>query len=354
LLEDLEQNHQRLHSSGIRFGRSRLAIRAKSAEGLNPCQHCALCLSGCPYGLIYSSAQTIDHLAEKGEITYLRDHLVETFDSAEDEVTVRGNRPSTGDAFTIRAKRVFIAAGVLPTAMIVLRSLKILDRPVVLADSQYFIYPLLRFKAVPGVDTERMHTAAQAFLEVDDPSVSPHLVHMQIYGYSGFLRDELMRTFLRWPLRSAWFRRQFLGRLLVAQGFIHSSESGSIHLTLRKSSDDKIHMESKLQPSMNALATILRLGWKLLRSTFALRAIPLIPGLKVPNPGSGYHSGGSFPMREKPGELETDLLGRLPGHPRVHLVDASVLPSVPATSITFSIMANSHRIATAVSESATS
>jgi choline dehydrogenase-like flavoprotein len=30
---------------------------------------------------------------------------------------------------------------------------------------------------------------------------------------------------------------------------------------------------------------------------------------------------------------------------RVHLVDASVLPSIPATSITFSVMANAHRIA---------
>jgi hypothetical protein len=30
---------------------------------------------------------------------------------------------------------------------------------------------------------------------------------------------------------------------------------------------------------------------------------------------------------------------------RVHLVDASVLPSVPATTITLGVMANAHRIA---------
>jgi choline dehydrogenase-like flavoprotein len=29
---------------------------------------------------------------------------------------------------------------------------------------------------------------------------------------------------------------------------------------------------------------------------------------------------------------------------RVHVVDASVLPSVPATTITYTIMANAHRI----------
>ncbi|HEX9047187.1 MAG TPA: NAD-dependent epimerase/dehydratase family protein, partial [Verrucomicrobiae bacterium] len=64
-------------------------------------------------------------------------------------------------------------------------------------------------------------------------------------------------------------------------------------------------------------------------------------------PGRGFHSGGSFPMRQNPGELETDALGRLRGWRRIHLVDASVLPDIPATQITFSVMANAHRIGSA-------
>ena len=40
----------------------------------------------------------------------------------------------------------------------------------------------------------------------------------------------------------------------------------------------------------------------------------------------------------------TDRLGRLHGLSRIHVVDASVLPSIPATTITFSVMANAHRI----------
>jgi choline dehydrogenase-like flavoprotein len=43
--------------------------------------------------------------------------------------------------------------------------------------------------------------------------------------------------------------------------------------------------------------------------------------------------------------LETDVFGRLPGWKRVHLVDASVFPSIPATTITLTAMANAHRIA---------
>ena len=52
-------------------------------------------------------------------------------------------------------------------------------------------------------------------------------------------------------------------------------------------------------------------------------------------------------MRKSPVGLETDSLGRLAGLHRVFLVDASVFPSIPATTITLSVMANAHRIASA-------
>ncbi len=69
--------------------------------------------------------------------------------------------------------------------------------------------------------------------------------------------------------------------------------------------------------------------------------ILLDPGL----PGRGYHSGGTFPMRANPRYRETDCLGRPFGFERVHLVDASVFPTIPAGPITFSAMANAVRIA---------
>jgi choline dehydrogenase-like flavoprotein len=49
-------------------------------------------------------------------------------------------------------------------------------------------------------------------------------------------------------------------------------------------------------------------------------------------------------MRAQPGAFESDSLGRPSGWSRVHVVDASVLPAIPSTTITFSVMANAHRI----------
>lgn len=50
-------------------------------------------------------------------------------------------------------------------------------------------------------------------------------------------------------------------------------------------------------------------------------------------------------MKRMPGFLETDQWGCLSSLPGVHIVDASVLPSVPASTIAFTVMANAHRIA---------
>ena len=346
LLEDLDARRLSLRDAGIIYGRSRLAIRASGDDRHPECARCALCLSGCPYGLIYSSAQTLEDLIQSGKVDYRPNLLVEKFEQVGEDVIVTGRDLAESVSFTHRAKRVFVAAGVLPTAKIVLNSLHAFDTPVQLRDSQYFIYPMLRFSITDGVETEKMHTSSQVFVEMDDKRVSGHLVHLQIYGYSSFLHHELNRTFLGWPLRLPSFSRQFLGRLLVAQGFIHSNESGSVALTLKRARDGKVYLEARVRHSRKALITALKVGWKLLKQSLNLRAVPLLPGLQFPNPGSGYHSGGTFPMRRNPQALETDTLGRLPAMDRVHVVDASVLPSIPATSITFSVMANAHRIAT--------
>lgn len=345
LFDDLRQNHDVLAAAGVRFGRSRLAIHAGGKPGSPACPGCTLCLTGCPYGLIYSSAETLAGLVRDGRVDYLPGHRVERFESTAGQAMLHGRRTVDGSPFELRAARAFIGSGVLPTAAIALESLGAQDRTIVLRDSQYFIYPLLRFRGVSGVEYEAMHTSAQAFVEINDPGVSEHLVHLQVYGYSGFLHHELNRTFLRFPLRSARFREAFLGRVLIAQGFLHSKESGHLELSLRRPAGERSVLFCRPVRSAAVVKRVLGVGAKLAVQSARLGLVPLIPGVKIPRPGSGYHSGGSFPMSDSPTELETDLLGRLPSHDRVHLVDASVLPGIAATSVTLSVMANAHRIA---------
>ena len=47
---------------------------------------------------------------------------------------------------------------------------------------------------------------------------------------------------------------------------------------------------------------------------------------------------------------ESDRLGRVSHFSKIHMVDGTVLPSLPATTITYTIMANAYRIGSEVGE----
>lgn len=350
-LNDLENSRSHLAQHGISGGKARLAIRATDYEGSPLCRYCNLCLSGCPDRLIYSSAQSFSTWISRDQIRYLPGHLVERVEETDSGSKVHGIRLAGKEPFRMEAGRVFLATGVLATAKILQSSRTDLPRRIRLLDSQYFIFPLLRFRAVGDVETEPAHTAAQVFLEINDKAVSKHLVHLQIYGYSAFLRDEVLRGWVRFPLRWTWLRKQFFSRLLIVQGFLHSEDSGHLQITTSPGNrpDQALQIRPVRDPS--SIRTIILLGLKLLANSLRLRAL-VLPLWKLPPPGSGYHSGGSFPMSRNPEAGQTDTLGRPVGWKFTHIVDSSTFPSIPATSITMSVMANAHRIASLATRSA--
>jgi choline dehydrogenase-like flavoprotein len=332
-----------LKAAGFTVGASRLAVRA-SGEDPNRCRYSGLCLHGCPYHAIYNASETLEALVRKGEVAYRGGIYVDRLIRTADGITIQGHdrgRPGARSEFT--ASRVFVACGALSSTRLMLESTGRLPHTHRLVDSQYFLVPMVSVRAAPvGVATQG-NTLAQVFLELDDARVSRHTVHMQIYGYNDLV---LSRLTARLPVAADRLERRLgplIGRMVVVQGYLHSADSPqmSIH-----ASADGVRITG--EAPVDGIARVKRLVCRLAASARALGMAP-IPGLvQVGHPGKGNHLGGSFPMRREPSELETDTLGRLPQWDRVHLVDATVLPSVPATTVTLSVMANAHRIATSV------
>jgi choline dehydrogenase-like flavoprotein len=220
-----------------------------------------------------------------------------------------------------------------------LRSQGAYDRPLTLRDSQYFLVPIIRARGIRNVDSEALYTLSQAFLELFHPRLGPHPVHLQIYTYSETIAAAVRGSL--GPLKM--FARPILERLLIVQGYLHSNESSAIQMTLKRDgSKDLLQLEPVINPGTGgAVRRVLR---ELQGQCRALGGLVIPPMLQIAQPGRGFHCGGSLPMRTQPGEFETDTLGRPRGLSRVHVVDASILPAVPATTITFSVMANAHRI----------
>jgi choline dehydrogenase-like flavoprotein len=347
LLRDLELNASRLSSRGVRFGASRLAVQAEGA-GKPGCVHCGMCLYGCPYEFIYNSAHTLDELQGNGSFTYRPGVVVEHLEEVSSQVEVTGRNLDGAGGFQMRADKVFVACGVLSTARILLASLDAYGQPIHALDNCYFLLPLVRYRGQPGALGERLHTLAQVFIEMVDPAIGPRRAHLQVYTYNELLREEMAR--MMGPVRGAlpMIQRSLLGRLLLVQGYLHSDLSGRIRIVLncgKEGASPTLDLTGEPNPQTGpALVALRRRLWA---ERAAMKAVPISRMLRVGLPGRGFHTGGTFPMRAHPGPFEVDVLGRPHGFTRVHVVDASVFPSLPATTITLSVMANAHRIGTA-------
>jgi choline dehydrogenase-like flavoprotein len=340
MLRDMERHTGSLAGKGVQYGAARIAVHAR--QNGHDCALCGLCMYGCPYQLIYSTSTTLRQLLQNPDFHYVSGFHARRVEETRDQVKISGVRLPQQIAQHFEGDRVYLACGFLETTALLLRSLDRYDRVTAASDSQYFLLPLLRFRGTAGVRSESLHTLAQLFLEINDPKVSPYTVHLQTYTY-----NELFEV----AVRSAFFgaggflpTAALLSRLLLFQGYLHSSQSGRLSMELRRESsgDDLLYVSATKRPeTRRQIGALIR---KLFTMAAELRAVPLPSQLRVGGPGRGFHGGGSLPMREHPEGMESDVFGRPAGLRRIHAVDSSIFPSIPATTITLTAMANAHRI----------
>ena len=316
--------------TAFQFSPSRLAVDPK-------CVRCGLCLYGCPYGYIYNSADTLSALRADRNFTYRPGVVVQRVTEASSHVELSGVTVDRETPFAMSVDRAFLACGVFSTARILLASVEAFGETVRAADNCYFLLPLLRYRNQKDVRREALHTLAQVFLELHDDAIGRHTVHLQVYTYNELLRQQIRN--MVGPL-APLAEGAVLGRLLLIQGYLHSDLSPSINVSLDRDGTLSLTGEpnARTKPALDALRK------RMWSERSALRAFPVARAMRVGKPGRGFHTGGTFPMRAQPGRLETDVDGRLRGFSRLHVVDASVFPSLPATTITLSVMANAHRI----------
>jgi choline dehydrogenase-like flavoprotein len=345
LLRDLDMSKAALEAEGVMFGRSRLAVAFEGVDGRQGCSYCGMCIYGCPYDLIYSAASTMDRLSANQNFRYQNGVLVEKLAEAGGEIKIQARSLYGSEELEFHGDRVFLAAGVLSSTRILLRSLDAFNRPLVIRHSEHFQLPLIRYRKTRDIASEELHTMTQVYIEIQDGDICDHMIHMQVYAYND-LYDVVMKKLLGpvAPLLKCPIE-EILGRLLIIKGYLHSSCSSHIVARLEPGRSGALVLEGR--PSDEANDIFRKIKTKLLRNRKYFRAVPSPKMAAIGIPGTGNHSGGSFPMRKTPAAFETDTLGRPCGFEKVHVVDATVFPSIPATTILLSIMANAHRIASA-------
>ncbi len=339
LLGRLEMKKEQLNRAGIYFGQARQAVNQQ-------CRKCGMCLYGCPYGVIFNSTQTRDRMLENSAFSYRKGFCVRRFEEQGGGVRLWASDMNNEQEVQFSAKHVFVACGVLPTFKLLMSSLEYYDRPVDMKDSQHFYLPLLHsWKSARDPGSEDSHSLVQLFIEIIDPTRFEKTAHVQIYTFNDLYPIDMKKRFGPFAELFSPLIKKLSQRLIVAQGFLHSDYSPRIEIRMtREGTRTVLQMEEKGNAKTKEALGFLRN--RISRLSRQAGLLPLTPLSRPGSTGSSFHCGSTFPMKDKPTGLESDTLGRPAGLQRVFIVDASVLPDIPATTITLSVMANAHRIAT--------
>lgn len=331
-----------VRARGVTLGEARLAMRAPH------CAECGLCLTGCPYGLIYASSQTLQPLIEREAVKYRDGMLVLRVGEDEQGCWIEAKDLRNGTIRIERSDRVLLACGGLGTTRVVLNSIRPDTRSLTLEESAQIVLPFASARAQHDPCTYSTFTLNQFNVLIEYGRAGLDLAQIHLYPYNPTFEEALPA-----PLRQRQVaRRAVLRRVVAGLGYLPSWASPKVALAVGRSGTDElpaVHLSARTNRSTRrALAAVLS---RLLAVAPALDLWPVIPSLRLSGPAKSYHFGGSFPHvfgRPTHGALETDTLGRPSEWRRVHLIDASVFPTVAATTFTLTVMANAHRIASTI------
>lgn len=340
-LQRLEEAAPMVHGRPVLVGRARLALRAaaeptatRSPDGLGP--------SATSRRSIDATGPHLARLAAEGRVDYRRGLVVRSVEEVRDRVVVRCAIDGGGRE-DIHASAAFVAAGAIGSTRILLETLELWDQPRRLSSAHGFLMPALVRSA--GSTDPAAIDGPSFFVELRvDPS--PHWIHVQVSPPKAPSMGPMGGTG-RWRDVGERVLRRSAPHLLVAMCNLHSSEGGHHLLTLSKSQRGgppvlRIDTVDRGDFAARARQVGAELG-PVLRAA-GMAALPPW-GPLAPSEPRAWHIGSTLPMREHPVEAwETDVLGRPRGFARTHVVDAAVLPSIPATTIALVSMANATRI----------
>jgi hypothetical protein len=143
---------------------------------------------------------------------------------------------------------------------------------------------------------------------------------------------------------------ELLRHISLGLGYLPSWASPRLRVVARQSRGSELLPDLEIGPADSASGRIPMLREVFHRITRAAPYLDLLP-IRVMQfvsaSGKSYHFGGSFSHArlDRAGTLNTDRVGRLKAWRRIHMVDGSVFPGIPATTFTLTVMANAHRIA---------
>lgn len=299
---------------------------AISMDGPKACVGCGLCLSGCPYGSIFSSSQYFDALLLHKRIKRIQGK-VETLSQVDDKIEVQYQNKD-GEAKLGVFDRVYVSAGALGTPIILMQS-GLTPSNLQIKDSQVFYFIGL-YKRPKMMSNLKFSLSQITITDKTSYSASLYECNVDVRNrISSLINDKCFGLKIPVP--------RFLDRyLFLGIGFLDSDLSGSIQVSRDHKDNVVLEMQNNPKTAKSVRKAIRSIQRRLRRDRFWV-----IGRLtQTPPVGAGFHLGSGLPIGS---ELVAEN-GMLRNANGIYVADVSLLPKIFAGSHTFNSMSLNHQI----------
>jgi ferredoxin len=324
------------HSGFERFLRTRKKKGGSNLDGLlfgppsflldsNRCTNCGLCLSGCPYGALFDPGEHINRMFASNEldINKLMKGIVKRLDPTSLGVGVYFE--TDGIEKSELFDEVILSTGPLSTALILMNSGLIPDE-FEIPDSQVFYGAFVSRKRFRPSAAKK---EVGQFVCYPQESLSEDF-QISFYSPSELSRKRISQTIFPTLLSRLKIPKFVSERIIPAIGFLPQDLSGKI--VIKRVVEGFSISRDRNPSSVNSSRKALR---RVSRTMRHFGFVNVSIATQIPAPGSGFHIGASLPL----GGIYVDDMGYLNNAPNIRVLDASILPKIPAGAHTFFSMA---------------
>jgi hypothetical protein len=344
LLNKYDNRREQLNRKGFFMGRPALAAITEDRRGRKAFDYADMEFWHDQQRSVYRPWMTIDDLNERPGFQKLLGKLATSFEETEEGVNLTVLDMNNGTRETYRAKRLMLCPGVLGTARLVMRSLPNAERLPILCNPYSYV-PMLDWRQMGRSMPARRSGMGQLVMFHDPDGRNADVAMAAMFSYRSLM---LFRLVKEAPLNLSDGRAlmQYLLSGITISG-IHHPESGGDDRFLTMESDATTPTGDRMRATYR-LSKEEKEGIRVREGRFfqAFRSLGQWPLRKVdPGMGSSIHYAGALPVSRQERPFSTSEEGRLHGTRSVWVGDASSFRYLPAKGISFTIMANAHRVA---------
>lgn len=343
---DRYKNHRStFNQAGVFLGRTPMAVLTRDFENRRAISYNDMEFWADHGASVYRPWVTLEKLKRNSNFELYKKSLVLKFSETNEGVRIDLIDRESNQREQLTAKKLILCAGAMGSARIVLRSTEKSEDRLPIITNAYSIAPCLNWRRIGKPLGRRRSSLGQLEIFLENKNAPTESRMVSLYTYRSLLLFKIIREF---PLNMATGLKlmKFLQSSLVLATINHPDTSNhNKYLELVPDSlsatGDRLKVTYKYSDP-----EFIEINIQTKRILKTLRQLGCIP-LKnqFMQPGSTVHYAGCLPYSAREKKFHLAPNGRLYGYQNVYVADGSGFTYLPANGLTFSLMANAHRIA---------